>query len=494
MNNIKKIKLLTIINILINILLLNLNFNLLSFEEIKTSKSFLYYRPAYFNLPARHSLWSQMFYEKQYTCKGVFQFVPIYQKSAPIKNQHLARYFLLNCKPEIIIAGDNSPNSQNRDVRAEWFYLDNKFDSLFSLDPQQKQLAFIFNFNQDLKNWTNIEYFRDFWLDLNIPVLTVKNNIEPLGRILNDSGTISELFNALQNIPISSKITSSSLENTKIAEIKLTLGTRWYYQNNFFLAVWGSLIAPGAKWESPKYLFNSVIGTNGHWGMATGIRAEFPLFYCLENYFADLKPWIFLDIENQYFFINKQCRTFDLKHKQWSRYLQYRKPNQIDTITGTKILTLDTWVNPHNMVDLTTGIMVRFSEIEFQVGYSLWARQRETLSIVRPECTETGYAFEHFGIAGAAPKSSAKKSTIKEQAAEDQKFKFIHRRDINLCSAAFPGGSSNRIYSFIGFNKFDYNNCDSSFAFGALGGFYEWAHTNSAFTNWGLWIKFGLSL
>lgn len=467
------------------------------FEEIKTSQTFLYYRPVYFNIAAKHSLWSQMFYEKSQSCKGVFQFLPIYQESRD--NLHLAKYFLINCKEKIIIAGDNSIYQNSRDVRAEWFNLPNDFASYLSLNPCQKQTAFIFNFNQDLKNWTNIEYFRNFWLDLSIPVTQVKNNINPIASIINNSGTNQELILALQNVPINAKFTPQNLENTEIAQIKLTLGTRWFTQNNFFLAMYGSLIAPGSDHPGPRYLFNSIVGPNGHWGMATGLRLELPLFSCPENYIdtycfnnnqnIGFKTWLFLDIENQNFFRAKRCRVFDLKHKQWSRYLKFKRQNQENSITGTQILTLDSWVNPHNMVDITTGIMFRFNQIEAQIGYSLWARQQETIRLVRPACLETGFAFEQFGIAGPIPGTSASNSTIKNLALIDPEFTFLKEEDIDLCSGSYPGGSSNKIYLFMGLNTLVNNN----FIFSGIGSFYEWAHTNNAITNWGVWAKFGTS-
>lgn len=459
-------------------------------ERIHTAHSFLFYRPVYYNINARSSIWSHLLQQEDNNCSLGAQAYFIYQRSQHTSN--IARYFLLNCKDHILFAGDQSPQKKYRDVRAEWFNLPSDFSGYLSLSPYQKQYAFVFNYSQDLFQVSPWEILQPCWLELSIPIQHVENSLNP-NQFFPEG---NEIINAFEQPGIcSAKLYTNTQQLTDIAEIKLTLGYRWLVLDGFLLSTYSSVIIPTGGKHNPEYLFSPYTGPDGFFGVGTGVRLEMPLFdtplldnpQIYSDSLCDIKTYFFFDIENQYFLASDRIRTFDLRNKPWSKYLQYRRPYEQETISGTKILTLHTWVEPHNMIDLTTGFLASWGHFHTEWGYSLWARQKETLYLIRPACQTQSFKFACYGIAGSEHGTSASTSTICARGPNDPVFALIRASEIDLCSAAYSGGSAHRVHGFVGYRS----HTALREYFGGVGLFYEFYEVNSALNNAGLWIKLG---
>lgn len=458
-----------------------------------TSQTFMFPRPVYHNLAEFNGPWLYLTTQERNEYGGTFQVIPSFQESPMHScNSRVAGYFSMFCKQRLLVAGDATGARDSRDVRAEWLRLPSDFIGTLCFNPKQIQEGLVFAYQQDLDYFCDIDLLRFLYVNIQLPVVWVKNSLG-LGETIEQPGTPvgrepRTITQALVQSDLDfAKMYQGSRQDQGIAEVRFDVGTRLIYERNFLLLTYSSLIIPTFRKNCPTFIFNPVVGINGHWGIGAGMNLQIPL----TNECDCLDVIAFLDVENRYYTSNDQYRTFDLKtrrfchKKEWSRYLQLRKPNHEETIFAANVLTLYSKVKPWNMINLATGLRVFAGPMHIELGYQLWVHPDERVCIKPPKCCGNGYCFEEFGIASAGL-GSAQRSTIAEQALEDDEFVFLKLEDLDLCSASAQGNATNMAYGSISFVG------DSAVApMLSLGIFYENALTNANFSNWGIWGKLG---
>ncbi len=490
----------------------------------RTSRSFLFPRPIYQNIPAVQNLWSNPNVQKEPVCAAA-QVTGLFQQSR--HNKRLASYFLLNCQECISIIGDDAQGAAKRNVRAEWLNLPSDFSGLLILNPKQEQAACVLEYSHDLKVWFDWLQLQHLWIDVQAPIVIVKNNLRPT-QITLQAGTPlqgqPDTILAALNQPKwhFAKIDRTTKSKTALAELRCTLGTTLVRNDNFDASIYMALIIPTAKKQRAEFIFNPFVGINGHLGLVGGFCFETPVLPWNERPYA---LTFFFHIEGYYYWHNIQCRTFDLRRpidrgcscsdaisdcsppydpdyglplpdilpieldcqdKQWSRYLMLRRPGQIGTVPGVNILTQRVRVFPHMTVDLSLGFRALYANVQLEIGYDLWARSAEQLELIKPSCETALFNFQHFGIAGRTPGRSASTSTINHQGPDDPEFVTIRQRDISLASGAYAGGSTNRAH--VNLTYLGIGNC-----FAGAGFYYEVPNRgrNTVFEDWGIWVNLG---
>src|SRR5260221_11354528 len=76
--------------------------------------SFMYTKPAYYDVVMEQALWHNIAYNKKGSVKGGLQVVPFFQQSMSLCKT--AKYFLMRGKTELLVAGDNTPVILYRDI------------------------------------------------------------------------------------------------------------------------------------------------------------------------------------------------------------------------------------------------------------------------------------------------------------------------------------------------------------------------------------------
>lgn len=227
------------------------------------SRSFMTTRPA----SGHQSIHQNMWHNVHYTGKGDQlangNLTLIYQKSLP-QNQ-TARYFLLNGKKNILISGDdNTQDEYTRDVRAEWLGLPSDFRGTMSLTPKQLQFGCWLEFNQQLKRYINYKFFENSWVSVRLPILFVENSLNPTYNTEKNSGSLS-LAQALDNPSwCFGKISCKKKSKVALAEIRVSLGKTFIDEDYFQLGYETTMVISTAPTQNPEYLFNPVVGINGH--------------------------------------------------------------------------------------------------------------------------------------------------------------------------------------------------------------------------------------
>ena len=457
--------------------------------HIQTSQSFMFPHQAYQNLAMQQALWHDIIYNKKGIARCAYQISGVYQQS--VSDERTTQYFLPACTHgSLLVTGDNSPEKPIRNIRAEWLGItSSQFRGNLSINPIQRELGFIIEFNQDCGRLFDLSFLKDYWVSLALPIMMVENNLNFKQFDVNGTNNhqptdIVSAFN--QPAWRFSKWRPTSKSKIGLAEIAIRFGKAYLAQDNFEVVYYSGFSIPTTKKQSAKYLFNPFVGYNGHLGFRTGVNFQLTLNKNTAHYASCL----FLNLESIFFLHNTQYRTFDLMDKQFSRFLQFNiingPPNQ--NIPGVNVLTTKAHVHPYNLMDIAMGFRIKGQRAEFEIGYSLWAHGREKVEVA---CFD-----EIYGIAGNGPldptaatpvASSASLSTIKDQAPNDVVFVVVLKRDIDHESGSSKAALNHKAHMSLGYT----NKGNRVDGFLGIGAFYEIPQKNTALQNWGFWLKCG---
>src|SRR3989304_372707 len=370
------------------------------------SRSFMFTRPASFNIEMDYQLWHNFVYAKEGPLYGGFQAIGFYQNSR--SKAKVARYFLINKKNELLISGDaNTGQILKRDIRAEWVNLPDDFKGKMSLCPEQKQYGFNLMYSQDLKKFFDFWLLKDWTVGVELPISRVTNNINFCQYDMSSSGTqlnvepdIHSAFNQCDwNY---SKIPTCEQSLTRPEALKFTIGRYFPVDDPFQLASFMTLSIPLAKKADPEFLYSPFVGLNKHWAFGTTVLMQVLLNRDPEK----VASTIFVELNGLFLIKNHQCRTFDLKKKPWSRYMQYVRKGSApgETVPGVNVLTFPTRVRPFGIADFACGWRVTAGAFEGEIGFDIWGHGDERLQLRYP-VQSPFYApcpggLNEFGIAG----------------------------------------------------------------------------------------------
>jgi len=469
-------------------------------KKDKTSQTFMFLHPAYQQTAMRQSLWHNFVYNKSKKQNNAFQLIAFYEQS--IDSKSTAKYFLpfQKCNDDTtrFVAGDQAGiNTQDderirriRDIRAEWLGLPENFSGYFSINPQQRQAGFLIEYHTDLGKFIDIEFLKDFWLGISVPVIGAENklNLEQCTVKNPDTKFPHDIVEAFCQPRWNFSKICSTRSTIGISEVSIRAGKAYYSRDNFQLIYFTGLSIPTSSRQDAEYMFDSYIGYNGHFGIETGLNTQIVLNKDDSVYAI----CFFANVETVFLFTNKQCRTFDLKCKPWSRFMQFvRKDGPPDvTCPGVNILTMKVRVCPYNMTDFSAGWRIKSENFEFEIGYSLWGHSNEKLKFLKYWDETMG--FQEWGITGTynaqtSTAVTASNSTINCQASNDHEFTPITQCDIDLNSGKARSAINHKAHFSIG-ALHEGNNINAFFGGGA---FVELPQENTALNRWGFWLKCG---
>jgi len=411
--------------------------------------SFMYTKPAYYDLAMEEALWHNIAYNKKGPVKGGIQLIPFFQQSMTLDKT--ARYFLMKGKTELLVAGDDTPYILNRDIRAEWVNLPSDFSGFLSVNPKQRQAGVFLEYQQDLKNWLDIAVIRDMFLTIYMPISETENAINlRQTNVTNPQATFPQDILQAFDQPdwCYSRISNCQKKKVGVAELRIKLGTSYISENYFQLTYYSVLAIPTGNKQNARTMFEPVNGNNHHLGIGAGITMQAPLNRNLDDYAL----CAFLSLESVILIRNKQHRTYDLLHKPWSRFMQVNlpiiegKPFDEKTTTdlpGVNFFTQKIYAKPFNVVDFAVGWRLATQSFEGEVGYSIWGHPTERTNLNTP-------ITQPFGIAGSAPGKTASRSTIAQKAPDDLDFVAITRFDLDQQTGESSGGFVQRAIMSLG--------------------------------------------
>lgn len=483
-------------------------------------KLFMFTWPAAFHIATQQALWHNFIYDKHGTYGITAQATPVYQQSR--SSDAARRYFLPFGKTLISVFGDDFIEEKcRRDIRAEWLGLPANFQGEFTINPLQRQTGLILEFNKDLHHWIHSELCEGMWLDVELPFIQMESDINlcqfnvspapthcpPQGNCGGQYYPPQDIIQAMNQPAWRYAKMGPKQSEFQLGEIKIRIGRAYAHENkNQFVYYLGATI-PTAKKASPEHIFSPFVSNNGHFGFVGGINLQ-----CALNRHIDRYAFCFFsNLETALLLRNHQIRTFDLKGKPWSRYLQFVKKNGIpgELIPGVNVLTFHATVWPYNLVDATVGLRIQGKSFEIEAAYDIWGHCQERVHLHDFDTPKQLYRNSEtddfdvrficdFGIAGTGVISepgmpdkprTASLSNISIQAPDDPIFIGIQPSDIDYDSGVAQAAITQALHLSIGAQRHG----PGTEWFFNLGLFTAYPHRDGDLSRWGVWGKVGAS-
>ncbi len=436
---------------------------------------------------------------------GALQIVPLGSRST--RSSDLARYFMPFCNETVNVHEEDQDYPRNNLLAAHFniFTKNSDFQSAVTIAPRQTVGGFGIQLRQDFA-W-NKKNNSGFWFSVSAPLIHVRNELNFCEKIINDGGGVDtdQDANAVANMTQAfmqsdwkyGKISCDALTETKIADIEIKLGMEWLQYDPCHLEGYISFLIPTGTRPTAEFIFEPVVGHGRHFGIGFGSTAGIQIYASADNNKRVNFEWAH---HSHYLFKKTQKRSFDLKGKVWSRYIETyanqeqaalaNANNDVNLATpGINIFTQDVEVTPGFAHNMNTALVLQADGFRGEVGYNLYCRQAECIQLTCP--WEEGPALKH--ALGEGQTNDARDMTGNTKIEQDTPTTFanydqslIKEEDLDLSAAATPCLISNTVYGFLGYT-WDQRVYPSLLGAGTS---YEFSTSDNAVLNrWTVWGK-----
>jgi hypothetical protein len=445
-------------------------------------------------------------------------------------NQGLAKFFMPFCKTTLQV--DEDPNADT-DLVAQNFGIDTvnginplatapAFSSTFRINPRQSTFGIGFTYRQDFPWLASFwDCGNNLWFEISTPLTRVANRVDIIENVINDGGgaatgvvglpsdqtpvaNMTEAFN--QSSWLYGKIeTGKTHTKWGLADIEAKIGWEWPRTEVCSVEAYVGVVIPTGTKPHAVWVFEPIVGNNRHFGIMSGGSAHFKLW--------GNDCWTLacdIDSDCRYLFSRNERRSFDLKYRPWSRYLEIYSDisqaqqaanlntagnlvaaNLLDS-PGINLFTQELKVKPRFISTSNIALTLARSCYDLEVGYNIFFRQAECVKFAKP--FPTGAAVK--ASVGQGRTNSLRTINNNLNALNDTVFSvanytnaIIQQSDIDLESASHPAVLAYTIYAALGYRMEDY--CNPMFA--GLGGSYEFGDDNVVLKRWNIWGKWGIS-
>jgi hypothetical protein len=434
--------------------------------------------------------------------------------SSSTNAQDLARYFFPFCKTQLF-ADENAGEPLPRDLFTQHFNIfttRGTFRSIISIAPKQTVTGFGVHYRYSF--WEHDDN-KGIWASISASLQKVTNDLRLRETVLDNGGGpqfVSDTFVAANMIQalqqpewLFGKLSCKPCSKTGIADIELKLGYSWENEQACVEGYCGLLIPTGNK-PNGEFLFQPIVGHGQHPGLFLGSTGTY-----VWQLGCDMKVGLYYAAHGLYLFKNKQCRSFDLKGKPWSRYLEvYRNKEQALTASkifnnnpllganvatpGINVFTQQLDVKPGFLQNISAALVFVNKQWQLEFGYNLYCRTAECVNLACP--WKEGPALKHLDGRGLTnPFREITGNPVLDDiltgvSLDNYQNNIIKESDLDLNSAAQPGFISHTFYNSIRYEHIFDDNNGSIFA--STGFSYECVpHTNAAPERWTWWAKVG---
>jgi len=272
----------------------------------------------------------------------------------------LAQYFLPFNKTCLIAGGlgSNAVKNHEVDLIANYFNVltgsprsdasseldaDNIFDIIDTWTFQSK-LQFCpvhkyFGIGLLYHHHLSSHFDKGWWFELALPIMCIKNDMGMCEKIETCGGSngdnpqcvgsfFSSSANEYAHHCMTSALCSGKLRYGKIdareyrrkkwgvADLELRIGYTYFKEPTYHLSSYVGILLPTGNTPSGEFMFEKVIGYNGHTGIFVGTYGGIKVWEHNDNFLS-----FEFDTGATLFFHKLQVRSFDLYGKPWGRYI-----------------------------------------------------------------------------------------------------------------------------------------------------------------------------
>lgn len=393
------------------------------------------------------------------------------------------------------------------------------YDSTIFFKPKHSEAGVGFAYRQSF--WHNDDEVWGLFLKAVMPITWVKNEMGLTEVITNNDDAPVELTGENPRIFYESMIQAfvqpawqfgkiatcgtcdSALTETGVADLQIYAGYEWLQHHPYHLEGYiGMLIPTGNKVKS-EFLFEPIVGRGKHFGLMWGTAFGCDLW---DAECSDKHLRLEFAFNSLYLFSKEQIRSFDLKGRPWSRYIDVYTSAEnaaevaalggIDAVLtatpGINVFTRCVDVNPGLEFTFTPALVFEWCDFAAELGYSYFARGGEHLELC--SFPVNSIALRAISGAGETMPFQTIDAIVQDPSIApatpvsllDYETSVISINDLDINSASTPGFFTATIYGALGY----------SHSYGCypcmlgLGGSYEFSnHTNAGMDRWTVWAK-----
>lgn len=370
---------------------------------------------------------------------------PIYTQSV---GSTLNSYFLPCHKPCLSIREDGSG-----DVSSVWFSViapsGSFYDSTLSFHPKRQTYGALF--------YAALQCSCNFNVSITTALVQARNRmnicetgVTALG-ICPCSETVTESFGNCSRC--FGRATCKSHQKTGLDDIQIKGAYTFCNNDTAYVDSYLLVGIPTGKGSKAVYLFEPLVGSK-HAQLGFGTTGVWNIQQ------DECQRWSLQgEFKYRYGFAGKECRSFDLtKNCQWSRYMLFvPKSDPYSFYPAINTLTFHAKVTPRSSVDLYGALHYAYSAWNFELGYNLWYRSAEKISLCNSSLPAVGIA-DLTGIAAQNP-FTASTANISQgvlpgnnQMVSDTSFVPVTFSDISCQSGAAAASLSNSVYGSIAYS------------------------------------------
>lgn len=513
-----------------------------------TSQTFFTVNPEFqAGMPERITLWrNDRTTARKDGCNGTLQLVPFGGRST--RASDLAAYFSIDYKPVLFVTEDFATPC---DILANQLNIYTEglgtpppapyFQSQISFEPRRNVAGLGVSYRQ---GFARRDDGKGFFFEISFPIEEVKNSMHLGETIITNGGgplqsvTLTNPINATESLqsPVQSAVAingqptapvgsvcaafqqpawaygriendSHYMSKSGVADVDLLVGYDIINTDCcYFSSHLGVLAATGNTPEG-ILMFEPIVGYNKTTAIRYGGQFGLELW---THATKERSLWFYFQSEFFFHLDKTQTRSFDLKNKPWSRYMQvYSSQEQANEayLTGSRYLhtpginvfTQSVNVNAGTSRTYNSGLAFNSKGLQAELGYTFCARPAECVEL---QCAfPRGIALKSLINAGAINNVQMINATdvCNDKTPESTAYTYspldfyndntLSGDDLDMNSAAHPAFLSYIIYASAG-NRWD--DRDYPLFIGG-GGSYEFTKDNSTITRWLLWGKIGFS-
>lgn len=324
---------------------------------------------------------------------GVFTITPEYTRS--FRGDDLAQslfgcYYLTGCNTLTISGSAVAGRADTADLLADWFYLPSNYEGTISFEPV------IQNFNADLSMYWGMDaWVKGMFFRVHAPITWTKWDLGACFKT-TESGSDSEavtylhdsedffcskgvetqtgfIYNPLSCARFCGCSCGDDKTKTRLADIQADLGWNFLLDQDYNLGLFARVVAPTGTKVRGEWLFEPMIGNGHHWELGGGLTGSAILW---RNQEENKHFGFYVDGEVTHLFNAKQTRVFDLKGLPLSRYMTAVN-NDLVTAPIANLTSCKMDVNVAVQADVTAMFNYTSSNWSYDLGYNFWARSCE---------------------------------------------------------------------------------------------------------------------
>jgi len=500
--------------------------------RINSKTFFTLHEPFKTGSPEHDTIFNDRLISKKNGLHGVTQVVAFGGRST--SPETFSTYFAPDCQTSFIVS---ETEEDDTDILARHFNILTKnkvleltdqsneelatFKSRIYIRPQSSHAGIGLSYKQAF--WEYDNGTRRLWFEVTGPLVHIENSMNLSEEVISTGGGPADTVNLPDNKALPATMTEAfnqsdfcygridtcrKISETKLAHVDIKVGLFFAKEEMCQLESYLGVTCPTGNCPTGNYIFEPIVGNNHHWGFITGSLARFSV-WCNSKEENSLET--VFTMHNQYLFSGVERRSFDVKNKPWSRYMNvYTSKQQAQEASdlasespddvsfqallggnsGINVFTQPVCVDPRFSSTINTALVFTHAHFQGEVGYNFYGRASECVTLECPWPDQI--AFKHASGEGNTTRIATINNDfidVEPIPVEDYDTAIIKKEDLNLDSAAHPAMLTHTIYGSLSYRYDD--TCYPYFM--GIGGSYEIAHDNTGLGRWTVWGKGGFS-